>query len=342
MTGILFLVAVVAAVLAVVFFAQARSAGEAVLALRAELDQQTKSTEADRAQTKQTQAELKAKGQQLLELREKLAEVRKKGEKGPAKAAPRGAREAELEEDLTHARRLTEEAHAAEQAARKEAQASKAAEALAKAELSKAQEKVRELAARPAAAPAELPAAAPDAGLVDAARKADERRKEAEARAAEFDGQLQALREKELKLREEAKKARGRAETNNKVYLVTKSELDFARERLAAAERRLWQAGLTLPAPSPKERPKATGPASADRPRDPKPTGAESVEPAPAASSSGEPPAAPAAASEPAAGAPDATAVLPETSQPAGAEPGPEPVPPLRRRPASDPGPAKA
>jgi hypothetical protein len=61
------------------------------------------------------------------------------------------------------------------------------------------------------------------------------------------------------------RKHKGRAETNNRVYLVTKGELEIYKERLAQAERKLWQAGIPLPAPSPKERPKATGPAAADR-----------------------------------------------------------------------------
>src|SRR5438067_837508 len=88
----------------------------------------------------------------------------------------------------------------------------------------------------------------------DAARKATD-----EARAQ--------LRDRERALREELKKARGRAETNNRVYLVTKGELEIVRERLAQAEKALWKAGLPVPAPTPKERPRATGPAAADRDR---------------------------------------------------------------------------
>jgi hypothetical protein len=76
---------------------------------------------------------------------------------------------------------------------------------------------------------------------------------------------LRDQRERERVAREEVKKARGRAETNNRVFLVTKGELEVTRERLALAEKALWKAGLPVPPPAQKERPKATGPAAADR-----------------------------------------------------------------------------
>ena len=79
---------------------------------------------------------------------------------------------------------------------------------------------------------------------------------------------LRDQREKERAAREELKKARGRAETNNRVYLVTKGELEVTRERLSLAEKALWKAGLPVPAPAHKERPRATGPAAAERARE--------------------------------------------------------------------------
>jgi hypothetical protein len=79
---------------------------------------------------------------------------------------------------------------------------------------------------------------------------------------------LRDQREKERVAREELKKARGRAETNNRVFLVTKGELEVTRERLALAEKALWKAGLPVPGGGQKERPRATGPAAADRPRE--------------------------------------------------------------------------
>ena len=313
-SGIAFLAFVVAAVLAVVFFAQARSAGAGVLDLKKEVDEVKKAGEADRAALKEAQGELKARAQQLVEAREKLSDARKRGEPKVAKVLSRSAREAELEEDLTNARRNTEEAYAAEAAARKDAAAAKTAADAAKAELSRALEKLRE--APGAAAPiAAATAAGADAALIEATRRAEDQKKAAYAKAADLEVQINSMREREVKAQAEARKARGRAETNNKVFLVTKSELEMTKERLAAAERKLWQAGVALPAAAAKERPKATGPASADRPREEKPA-VEVVAPA----------AAPAVAPEAPAPAEAAVVAAAETT-PAGG------VAPVRRRP---------
>jgi len=97
---------------------------------------------------------------------------------------------------------------------------------------------------------------------------------------------------------------------------VTKGELELVRERLAQAERRLWQAGIPFAPPAQKDRPKATGPAAAERGHE------EHAEAAPA-----EHPAAPLEAASPEAAA---------AGEPIGAEEaegaGGTPVPPIRRR----------
>lgn len=321
MGGFLFLVTLAALVAAVIFFLQARSNGAALLTVRRELDELKKATEADRAKVKEAEAELKSRAALLQESREKLAEARKKLSEpkgGGSKGSPKGRREAELEEDLGHARALTAEAHAAEEKARKDAQAAKAELAAAQAELKKAQEKVRELASQAAPAAAAAPAATGSAASDEAARRAEERRREAEKRAADLDGALKAAKEKELHLKDEVKKFKGRAETNNRVYIVMKGELDLTKERLAQAERRLWQAGIVLPKPEPKERPKATGPAAADRPREERPAPAAEAAPAEAPAAPDQaPPAASEAPTEP--GLPVANA-------------GPQAVEPVRRR----------
>ena len=68
----------------------------------------------------------------------------------------------------------------------------------------------------------------------------------------------------------------------------------MTRERLALAEKALWKSGLQVPALAAKERPKATGPAAADRPREEPAPAAEAEETASdrAESSSSEPPSA--------------------------------------------------
>jgi hypothetical protein len=96
-------------------------------------------------------------------------------------------------------------------------------------------------------------------------REAEERRRQMEKALKDTEAALRDQRERERAAREELKKARGRAETNNRVYLVTKGELEVTRERLALAEKALWKAGLPVPPPAQKERPRATGPAAVDR-----------------------------------------------------------------------------
>jgi len=274
MTGIAFLLVVVAIVAAAVFALQARTAAAAVKSLQDAAEEARKEAEAARARVREMEADLKARNAQLQETREKLNEARKKAQEGKAgKGQSRGAREAEMEEDLLHARQLTEQSHAAEAAARTQLQAAKADAAKADAEVLRLNERVRSLSAQLEAAP--KMAGAPAAPPAD-----DGRVKELQARAEEAEGQLRAEHKRLAEAREEAKRARGRAETNNRVYLVTKGELEVIKERLAQAERRLWQAGLTLPAPEQKARPKATGPAAAERDQPPaEPRPAEPSEP---------------------------------------------------------------
>jgi DNA repair exonuclease SbcCD ATPase subunit len=215
---------------------------------------------------------LKQRTQQLTETREKLNEAKKKAQDQKATRGPAGsqaARVSELEEDLKHARELTEQAHGAEQAARKDAQAAKAEAARREGDTSRLQEKVRELSSQLAALPK------PGTAVVTIepqAVKEDARIKELEATVSELrakendlDGQLKIARKQVGEARDELKKFRGRAETNNRVYLVTKGELELTKERLAAAEKRLWESGIPLVRPEPKPRPKGKGPASVDR-----------------------------------------------------------------------------
>src|SRR5207248_3922037 len=63
-------------------------------------------------------------------------------------------------------------------------------------------------------------------------REIEERRQELQKALEASEAALRQQRERERAAREELKKARGRAETNNRVYLVTKGELEIVRERL--------------------------------------------------------------------------------------------------------------
>jgi DNA repair exonuclease SbcCD ATPase subunit len=257
-----FFIALVFAVLAAIFWFQAQSASSAVKALKGDSDSARKEAEEARAQLRDAQSESKARSQQILDLREKLNEARKRTQQSPQKL--RSAREAELEEDLAHARRLLEEAHAAEQLARKDLAGAMSEASHLRAELERAQARSREVVAAPPPLPAPvLPVAAPadDTRL----REAEAKRAEGDRRIRELETAVKDAREKERSAREEVRKARGRAETNNRVYLVTKGELEVLRERFALAEKALWKAGLPVPTMAHKERPVAKGPAAADR-----------------------------------------------------------------------------
>ena len=183
MTGIAFVVAVVSVILAIVFYLQGRSAAEAVAALKAEADSARKDADASRAQTREAQAEVKARSAQILELREKLNDLRKRSQD---KVQPkRGAREAELEEDLQHARSLVEEAHAAEQQARKDAATAAAEVATVRAEL----ERVQARAQKPPPQP--TPAAPADDGKL---RESEKRRQALEKALKESEAALRLQR----------------------------------------------------------------------------------------------------------------------------------------------------
>jgi cell division protein FtsB len=318
MLGLAFVAAVIGFVLAVAFWFQGQSAAGVVKALRQEADAAHKEAEIARAELKRIADELKARSAQLVESREKLTDTRKKMQEAKGgKSQSRGAREAELEEDLAHARKVTGEAHASEAAARREFLASKAAEA-----------QIRELSGRPApiaAAPVAPPS--PDADAQRTQLEAARNELERQVQAAERNGREAKRREQEL--REEIKKHKGRAETNNRVYLVTKGELELTKERLALAERRLWQAGIPLAPPPSKERPKATGPAAAEKAHDESAPAAEAAAaPAPEVAQSAPPQAGePISAGEPAVSAPEGDAQAAAEDTPSGG------VAPIRRRP---------
>jgi hypothetical protein len=204
------------------------------------------------------------------------------------------------------------------------------------------QDRLRQLSQKPAPAVA---AAQPESAVhQQLSDELAQQRKQLEAARSELERQVQQAernsreaKRREAELRDEVRKMRGRAETNNRVYLVTKGELEVTKERLAQAERKLWQAGIPLaPLPS-KERPKATGPAAADRPREEGAQGEGGSEAvadssaADAARTNGTPDGLLAGAGEPIAAG--ESAVAPEAAVPASMTPS-SGTAPIRRRPA--------
>ena len=126
-----------------------------------------------------------------------------------------------------------------------------------------------------------------DAVLSEKIVRTEAELKKAAAEVVDLRTALQAAKDKEMGLKDDLRKSKGRVETNNRVYLVTKGEVELLKERIAQAERLLWKAGIVVPKPEAKERPKATGPLAADRPRVEKAEEAASVESAPAEAEGG-------------------------------------------------------
>src|SRR3989442_13327727 len=222
MVGLAFVVAVVAVVLAVVFFTQGQSAASALKALREEADAARKETEVVRAELRRAQEDARTRSTQLAETREKLAETRRKAQEGRSdKALPRGAREAKLEEDLAHPRKLNEEAHAADARARRDLERARAAESQLHAELDKAQARVHELAER-----APVPAAPSAAGGLQPWREQLEAAKrELERQGSAAGKHARGAKKREQEVCEGVKKEKGRAGTNNPAYLGTEGGL---------------------------------------------------------------------------------------------------------------------
>ncbi|AKU91910.1 Hypothetical protein AKJ08_2297 [Vulgatibacter incomptus] len=99
----------------------------------------------------------------------------------------------------------------------------------------------------PPPAPVELTPAQVDERLVEMGRKvteADERVQEAERRVRDAEKRAQESRRLGEEAREEARRAKGRAEANNRVYLVVKGEAELWKAKFGGLEQRwneLWR-----------------------------------------------------------------------------------------------------
>src|SRR5439155_16485278 len=146
----------------------------------------------------------------------------------------------------------TEGGHAAEAQAGRKLERARGAESQLRAELDKTQARIHELA------PAPVPAAPAATGELQPLREQLEAAKsELERQVSAAEKHAREAKKHEQELRDEIKKQKGRAETNNRVYLVTKGELEVLKERLAPAAGELWHAGNPLAPPPAKERPRA-------------------------------------------------------------------------------------
>jgi chromosome segregation ATPase len=233
MTGLAVFVALVAALAAVAFFISARSLRQSATQREEQLTAARAEAESVRSEQKSIREQAKEARDEAAKLRAELAAAKKKSFE-QAEAAKRAGGANALREDverLNHrlAESREEAAHAQERARAADAQAAKA-----QAEI----ERLRAaLAAKPepvaAPAPVSVVAAAPAAPGVDEQQLAAER-----DRADKAEAKLAEVRKKLAEVEKDLKGARGRIETEKRVYMVQKGELELANDRYTELRRR--------------------------------------------------------------------------------------------------------
>jgi chromosome segregation ATPase len=233
MTGLAVFVALVAVLAAVAFFVSARTLRQSAADREAQLTAARAEVEAIRSEQKGARDQVRDAREEAAKLRTELATAKKKAyEQG--ESAKRAGGATALREDmerLTH--RLSESreeaAHAQERARAADAQAVKA------------QAEVERLRAALAAKPEPVPAPAPVAAVIapPAAPAVDELQLAAERdRADKAEAKVAELRKRLSEVEKDLKGARGRIETEKRVYMVQKGELELANDRYAELRRR--------------------------------------------------------------------------------------------------------
>jgi colicin import membrane protein len=237
MTGIFLFIALVAVLAAVYFFAAHRTARATLAGKEAALRKLQEQVEGASKEAATSRAEARERREEAVQLRDQLKEAKKRAfEQADAlkKTAGAAALREEIEKLGTRlADARAEGAAAAERAKALEAQATAAQRELERARASAAEAvaQARAQAAPPPAPPA-APAAPAAAGAdLDLLRTEKDRADKAEAKLAE-------VRKKAAELDRDLKAARGRLETDRRVYMVQKGELDIAHDRYAELRRR--------------------------------------------------------------------------------------------------------
>jgi colicin import membrane protein len=228
MSAVLPILALAAIVAAVGFFLSARAA-KAALATRAEeLRRMEAEAESAHKVEREARAEARERREEASSLRAELASTKKRAFDQQESAKRLGGAPAIREElDKVSGRLAEARAEAEHQAERVRA---------AEKELEKAKEQLERLKAaaerreQAPPAPAPVPKAEPHPDA-EAVRAANERAEKAEAKATE-------ARRKLAELEAEGKKFKGRLETERRVFMVQKGELDLANDRYAELRRR--------------------------------------------------------------------------------------------------------
>ncbi len=232
MIGLAVFVALVAVLAAVAMFLQTRSAKQVALARAAEAEKSRREMESARSDLSAVRGEAKERREEANALRAELnASKRKAFEQAEAAKRAGGAAGLRTEIDKLTTRLAEARAEASHQVER-----ARSIE-LTMEKQAKEMERLRAAAERPAVAPTPAPVAAPsaaaplpgiDPGRFDAER---ERADKAEAKLAE-------ARKRMAELEKDLKAARGRLETEKRIYMVQKGELELANDRHAELRRR--------------------------------------------------------------------------------------------------------
>jgi colicin import membrane protein len=232
MTGLAFFVALVGVLVGVGFFLSARSAKAALAARSADDVTARADAEAARKAEAAARAEARERREEAAQLRAELERSKKKAFDQQEAAKRLGGAQALREEiDKLGARLAEARAEADHQAARAK-QLERDLEKAAAAARARPEPAPAPVAAAPVAAAAPVPQPAAPAAA-DAGRLAleTERADKAEAKLAE-------LRKRVQELEHDVKIVRGRLETEKRVFIVQKGELELAADRYAELRRR--------------------------------------------------------------------------------------------------------
>ncbi|MGC4117314.1 MAG: hypothetical protein QM765_22685 [Myxococcales bacterium] len=220
--GVLFAVTGIAAVLLFLQLAQARSQANQA---KADIDGVRSRLSALESDSKKATDALETKRREADELKEKLKDVKKRRHEEKESAR--------LKQDIQHAREEIErEMEKKLQSAREEAEISKA-------QVKKLTEEVATLKSRkPERAPEAKPAEAAPAKPVEPPAPLVPRQATPEEvkRAEEAEKAAHQAKRKVDEIQEEIKRVRARAETDRRVFLVQKSEVEIAKDKFRAME----------------------------------------------------------------------------------------------------------
>ena len=231
MTGPLILVALVGVLAAVAFFMQLRGARAEAQARAAEVaGARAEAAAASKALAEQ-KGELKERREEASALKQQVEALKKKAfEQAEAQKKLGGA--VALREELDKVARRLVEARAEADHQVEVARAAEAARAKAAADAERFKAALdRELAKPPPVMPVPPELAEVQAKLGGELAAEKDRAEKAEARASELRKKLSEV-EKELKVQ------KGRIETERRVYMVTKGELDLAQDRYTELKKR--------------------------------------------------------------------------------------------------------